>query len=117
MKNTQNSVQIIGNVGKTPEVRELAGGNMVARFRVATHEKVKLGDGTKKSTQWHSVVAWGEHAKYIEKNLTKGARVALEGKLTNRTWEDQEGKKHTVTEIKLNEIMLTETKSVKGQPK
>jgi single-strand DNA-binding protein len=103
----KNSVQIIGNVGSTPAIYELQGGNLVARFTVATHENIRNADGKKESTTWHNVVAWGNNAKYIEKNLNKGASVALEGKLVNRKWEGKDGKKHEITEIKVNEILIT----------
>ncbi|GEM_PF-470224 len=116
MKNLRNSVQIIGNVGNAPAVVELQGGNWVARFSVATHENIKTAEGKKASTQWHTVVAWGNTAKYAEKHLLKGTSVAIEGKLVNRSWEGKDGKKHESTEIKANEILLTNKAVAEDSP-
>lgn len=107
MKNLKNTVQIIGNVGNAPEVRELQGGKMMARFSVATNESYKNATGeTVKNTSWHNVVAWGNTAKYISQYVEKGKQVAIEGKLTNRSFEDKNGDKRFVTEIVLNEVLL-----------
>lgn len=107
MKNLRNSVQIIGNLGSNPEVRELDGGKMVARFSVATNESYKSASGeTVKNTTWHNFVAWGNTAKYISKYFSKGKEVAVEGKLANRSYEDKNGEKRFVTEIVVNEVLL-----------
>ncbi len=107
MKNLKNSVQIIGNVGGAPEVKELNGGKMVARFSVATNESYKSATGELvKNTTWHNFVAWGNTAKYISQFLTKGKEVAVEGKLTNRSYEDKNGEKRFITEIVVNEVLL-----------
>jgi single-strand DNA-binding protein len=110
MKNMRNSVQIIGNVGNAPEIREFKGGKMSARFSVATHESFKNASGEKvQNTQWHQVVAWGGMADYIARNVTKGRTIALEGKLSSRSFEDQEGNKRYVTEIIAGSVLLTGT--------
>ncbi len=107
MKNLRNSVQIIGNVGGAPEVRELEGGKMMARFSVATNESYKNAKGEQISTAtWHNFVAWGANAKYISDFLKKGREVAVEGKLSTRSYQDQNGEKRTVTEIVVNDILL-----------
>lgn len=107
MKNLRNSVQIIGNVGNAPEVRELNGGKMMARFSVATNESYRNAAGeTVKNTTWHSFVAWGNTAKYISEYVAKGREVAVEGKLTSRSYEDKDGQKRLVTEIVVNEVLL-----------
>ena len=107
MKNMRNSVQIIGNVGNTPEVRQLEGGKMMARFSVATNESYKNAKGeTVKNTDWHNFVAWGNQAKIVSDYLSKGREVAIEGKLTTRSFEDKNGEKRYVTEIVVNEVLL-----------
>lgn len=103
----RNSVQIIGNVGNVPEIVEFKGGKMVARFSVATHETFKGAGGEKvESTCWHQVVAWGSMAGYIAKHVTKGRTIALEGKLSSRSFEDRNGKKRYVTEIVASDVLL-----------
>ncbi|MFN5252007.1 MAG: single-stranded DNA-binding protein [Bacteroidia bacterium] len=107
MKNLKNSVQIIGNVGGNPEVKQLDGGKMMARFSVATNESYRTAAGdVVKNTTWHNLVAWGSTAKYISEYLTKGKEVAVEGKLSNRSYEDKNGEKRFVTEIVVNEVLL-----------
>ena len=107
MKNLRNSVQIIGNVGNAPEVRELDGGKMMARFSVATNESYKSSNGeTVKNTTWHNFIAWGPTAKYISQYVDKGKEVAVEGKLTSRSYEDKNGEKRYITEIVVNEVLL-----------
>ncbi len=107
MKNLRNSVQIIGNVGNAPEVRELDGGKMVARFSVATNESYKNASGELvKSTTWHNFVAWGTTAKYVSDYMQKGKEVAVEGKLSSRSYEDKNGEKRYITEIVVNEVLF-----------
>lgn len=114
MKNMRNSVQIIGNVGNTPEVREFKGGKMSVRFSLATHENFKNASGELvKNTQWHQVVAWGSMADYIAKHVTKGRGIAVEGKLNNRSFQDDSGNKRYVTEIIASDILFTGNKSKK----
>lgn len=112
MKNLRNSVQIIGNVGNTPEFKEFNGGKMMARFSVATNEYFKNASGEKtENTTWHNFVAWGNTAKYISENVGKGREVAVEGKLSSRSYEDKNGEKRYVTEIVVNEVLLLGKKS------
>ena len=103
----KNKVQLIGNLGKAPEIKTLDGGKKLARFSVATNESYKDAKGEKVTeTQWHNVVAWGKVAEIAEKYLTKGSEVALEGKLMNRNYTDKEGVKKYVTEVQVNEILM-----------
>ena len=61
-------------------------------------------------TQWHNLVAWGKTAEIADKFLKKGQRVAIEGKLINRSYEDKNGIKRYVTEIVVNELLMLNTK-------
>ena len=111
MNNLRNKVQLIGNIGTTPEIRKLANGKSFARFSLATNESYTNKDGEKvKETQWHNLVAWGKQADIIEKYLSKGKEIAIEGKLTSRSYEDKEGAKKYVTEIVVNELLMLGSK-------
>ena len=57
-------------------------------------------------TQWHNVVAWNKTADIIEKYLEKGNEVAIEGKLTSRSYDTKEGEKRYITEIVINELLM-----------
>src|SRR5687768_12879088 len=96
----KNKVQLIGNLGAAPEVRNLEGDRKVARYSVATHESYRDAKRVKvEETQWHQVVAWGKVAEIAEKHLVKGTEIALEGKLVHRNYTDKDGVKKYVTEV------------------
>ena len=101
------SVQLIGNLGKAPEVKETEAGKKLARFSVATNESYTNVKGEKvKETQWHNVVAWGKVADIAEKYLEKGSEVAVDGKLVTKDYMDKDGNKKYFTEIQVNEILM-----------
>ena len=107
MKTLRNKVQLIGNVGQTPEIKNLESGKKVASFSIATNEFYKNSKGEKvQDTQWHNIVAWGKTAEIVESYVAKGKEIAIEGKLTNRSYENKEGEKRYVTEVVASEILL-----------
>ena len=107
MNTLRNKVQLIGNLGNDPEIINLESGKTLAKFSVATNESYKNASGEKVTdTQWHNVVAWGKTAEIIEKYVTKGKEVAIEGKLTSRSYETKEGEKRYVTEVVCNELLM-----------
>jgi single-strand DNA-binding protein len=111
MNSLRNKVQLIGHLGNDPEVKEFDGGKSVANFRMATSEIYKNKAGEKVTeTQWHNIVAWNGTAKIVEKLLKKGSEVAIEGKLTSRSWDDKDGTKRYITEIVANEVILFKSK-------
>jgi len=112
MKNLRNRVQLIGNLGKDPEIRNLENGKTVANFSMATSETYRNTGGDKiTDTQWHNLVAWGKTAEIIEKYLQKGSEVAVEGKLVHRSYEAKDGQKRYVTEIVVDELLM-----LRGKP-
>ena len=112
MNALRNSVRLIGHLGDNPKMRKLDSEKSVANFSVATNENYRDHDGNKKSeTTWHKLVAWGKQAEVAEKYLKKGTEVAIEGKLTNHSYEDKNGEKHFVTEIVVNEILVLDKKA------
>jgi len=107
MNALQNKVQLIGNLGQDPEIKTLSDGKKVATFSMATSENYRNAAGEKvQETQWHRVVAWGRLAELSEKYLKKGRKVAIEGKLTHRDYEDKEGIRRYVTEVVVSEMLL-----------
>ncbi|MGB1211645.1 single-strand binding protein [Lacinutrix venerupis] len=107
MNTLRNRVQLIGNLGKDPEIVNLESGKKLAKFTLATNESYKNSQGEKIiDTQWHQVVAWGKTADVIEKYMVKGKEVAIDGKLTTRAWEDKDGIKRYTTEVVCNELLM-----------
>lgn len=98
-----NKVILIGNLGRDPEVRYLEGGSAVAKFSVATNENYRDRSGEWQTmTEWHNVVMWRQLAERAEKQLKKGMQVYIEGKLTTRKWQDQNGNDRYSTEVVAN---------------
>ena len=111
MYTLRNKVQLIGNLGNTPEVKTTENGKKLCRFSIATNESYRNTQGDKVTeTTWHQLIAWGAIAEIAEKYLDKGSEVAIEGKLINRNYTDKEGTKRFVTEIQVNELLLLSSK-------
>jgi len=107
MSTLRNKVQLIGNLGNDPEIINLESGKVLAKFSIATNETYKNANGEKVTdTQWHNIVAWGKTATIVENYLTKGKEVAIDGKLTTRSYDTKEGEKRYFTEIVCNELVL-----------
>ena len=107
MNAMKNRVQLIGNVGNEPEIKTFDGGKKLANLTIATNDTYRNDKGDKvEQTEWHKVTAWGKTADIIEKYVTKGKEVAIEGKLTHRSYEDKNGEKRYITEVIVNEILL-----------
>jgi single-strand DNA-binding protein len=107
MNTMQNSVQLIGHLGRNPEIKILDNGNKVAKILLATSEYRKNQNGEKQThTIWHNVSAWGNAASLAEKFLIKGKKVALQGKINNRLYTDKDGVKRNYSEIIVNQIQL-----------
>ncbi len=108
----KNRVQLLGNLGRDPELKEFEGGKRRLRMTVATNEKFEYGPGqSKEDTQWHNVVAWGRTAEQAAEALKKGSYVSLEGRLVHRNYEDKDGQKRYVTEVVMNQFQVVERKS------
>ncbi|MEO6230057.1 MAG: single-stranded DNA-binding protein [Ferruginibacter sp.] len=107
MNALKNKVQLIGNLGNVPEIKNTESGKKLARFSIATNEKFLNSKGEKiTETTWHNLVAWGKMADIAEKYLVKGTEVIIEGKLINRTYNDKDGNKKYITEILVNELLM-----------
>ena len=107
MNTLRNKVQLIGNLGNDPEIITLESGKKLAKFSIATNESYKNAMGEKVTdTQWHNIIAWNKTAEIIEKYVTKGNEIAIEGKLTSRSYESKEGEKKYITEVVCNELFM-----------
>ena len=107
MNAMKNTVQLIGHVGQEPEIKNLDGGKKVANITLATNEVYYKENGDKvEQTEWHRLAAWGKTADIIEKYVTKGIQIGIEGKLTHRSYDDKNGEKRYITEVVVNEVLL-----------
>lgn len=102
-----NKVILLGRLGGDPEVTTLKSGQVVAKFSLATSKSYKDKQGKKvENTQWHNIVMWQPLAQVAEKYLSKGSLVYLEGELTSRSYDDQQGNKRWFTEIVAHELTM-----------
>jgi single-strand DNA-binding protein len=97
----RNQVTLIGNIGNNPKVTSFENGSKVARFNLATTE-FKNG---KKSAEWHSLFAWGNIAQFIENFGTKGKKIAITGKVVNRTYLSPEGETRKISEVEIRHVI------------
>ena len=103
-----NKVILIGNVGKQPEIRYIDK-TPVASFTLATTERAyttRAGVNIPERTEWHNIVVFGSSAEVVEKYVTKGVRLYVEGKLRTRSWEDRNAIKRYVTEIYADDFQI-----------
>jgi single-strand DNA-binding protein len=111
MSRSVNKVTLVGNVGNAPEIRTTANGTKVASLSLATGREWKDGSGTKQEkTEWHKLVVWGTQkgdglAGVVERYVTKGAKLYVEGRIDYRQYE-KDGQTKYVTEIVVDEVVL-----------
>ena len=102
-----NKVQLIGNLGKDPEINVLDGNIPVAKFSVATSESYRNKSGELiTDTEWHSIVLWRGLAELAQKYLHKGSYVYIEGKMKTRHYEDKDGIQKYVTEVIAEQLIM-----------
>lgn len=112
MNTIKNNVRLMGNLGQNPDVKEFEPGKKVARFSIATNEQYTNGKGEKVTeTNWHNCVAWGKTAEIAEKYLKQGSEIAIDGRLTSRSYTNKEGEKKYITEVVVNELLMLGKKS------
>jgi single-strand DNA-binding protein len=106
MNTLRNSVRLVGNLGMDPEVKTFDTNKKLARLSIATNDSYKNDKGERiTDTQWHNLVFWGVQAKLAEDLLKKGDEVAIEGKISNRSYVDKDGVKRYTNEIVVNEFL------------
>ncbi|MBS1572612.1 MAG: single-stranded DNA-binding protein [Bacteroidetes bacterium] len=107
----RNKVTLIGRTGKEVEIVNFENG-LLAKVSLATSDYFTNSKGEKvEDTQWHNLVAYGKTAEIFQKYVTKGKEIAVEGKITYRSYENSEGKKQYSTEIKVEEVVLIGNKN------
>ena len=110
-----NKVQLIGNLTRDPEIRYTNSGTPVATFGVATNKSWKDTNGElKEIAEFHNVVAWNKMAEICQQLLAKGMKVYVEGSLTTRSWEADDGSTRYKTEVRVNDMILLDSKGKQG---
>lgn len=111
MAKSINKVQLIGTLGRDPEVRYMPNGNAVANLSLATDDSYndKTTGQKVEQTDWHRLVVYGKLAEIVQQHIKKGSRAYFEGKLKTREWE-KDGIKHYTTEIVVNDMIMLDGK-------
>ena len=103
----KNQVQLIGNLGATPEITNFESGAKKVRFTLATNEYFTSKDGKKeKKTFWHNLYAWGATANYIAKAGKKGAQLAITGKIVKQNYKSKQGIPRSLTSIEVSKAIV-----------
>lgn len=111
-----NKVILIGNLGADAELKFAPSGDGIMRLRLATTERFKDKNGDKQEkTDWHTVVMFGKRAEALSKLLQKGSRIAIEGRIQTRSWEDKDGSKRYATDVIATDLELLDGKRDGGQ--
>lgn len=106
-----NKVQLIGNLTRDPELRQIPGGQTVATFGIATNFTWNDQSGQKQSkTEFHNIVVWRKLAEICAQYLRKGSKVYIEGRLQTRDWEGEDGVKRYRTEIICENMIMLDRK-------
>lgn len=106
-----NRVQLIGNLTRDPEMKQIPGGTVVASFGVATNFTWKDQSGQQQSkTEFHNIVAWRRLAEICGEYLKKGSKVFVEGRLQTRDWEGEDGVKRYRTEIVIDNMIMLDSR-------
>jgi len=110
-----NKVMLIGNLTRDPEIRYTTGGATVVSFGLATNKSWKNPEGEiQESTEFHNIVAWSKMAEICQQLLAKGMKVYIEGSLNTRSWEDESGSTKYKTEVRVDEMILLDSKGKPG---
>lgn len=106
-----NRVQLIGNLTRDPELRQVPGGQTVASFSIATNFSWTDSSGQKQDKpEFHNIVAWRKLAEIVGQYLRKGSKVFVEGRMQTREWEGEDGVKRYRTEIVADNMIMLDRK-------
>lgn len=112
-----NKVQLIGNLTRDPELKQIPGGQVVVSFGMATNFTWKDQSGERQSkAEFHNIVAWRKLAEICGQYLKKGSKVYIEGRLQTRDWEGEDGTKRYRTEITADNMIMLDSRGGGGAP-
>lgn len=118
MARSLNKVELIGNLTRDPELRYTPQGTAVCTFGLATNRSWVTDSGEKKEeADFHRLVAWNKLAELCSQLLTKGRKIYVEGRLSNRSWTGQDGVQKNITEIVINDMIILDSRREGGEVK
>ena len=108
MARTINRVELLGRVGKEPEMRYTSGGTAVTNLSLATDRQRKDGEST---TDWHRVVCWAKLAETINQYVAKGDRLYVTGRLVYDSYEGEDGQRRYYTEVHARDVVFLDSRN------
>ncbi len=109
--NLRNRVQLIGNLGMQPQVKEFENGKKLARFTLATTDVYKKDGKYVRNTQWHNVVAWNKNVDVlVNREVSAGSEIIVVGSVITNQFTDRNGNSRIVSEITADSIMVRRLK-------
>lgn len=111
-----NRIDLIGNLGKDPQVSESGKGTLRVSFSLAVDRpRSDGGDEGRKETDWFSVIAWGRVAEMCRQSLSKGSWVFISGQLQTRRWQDDKGQWHNITEVIARQVIVLDSREQEAE--
>ena len=110
-----NHIEIMGRLGRDPELRHTQSGTPVASFSLAVDRDFKDKNTGERATDWIDVVAWRSTGEFVSKYFSKGRMAVVEGRLQIREWTDKEGNKRRTAEVVANNVYFADSKPNDGQ--
>lgn len=115
MARSLNRVQLIGNLTRDPELRYTPNGNAVCSFSLATNRSWTTDTGEKREeSEFHRIVSWNKLAEICSQYLTKGRKVYVEGRLSTRSWQGQDGAQRSTTEVVIDDMIILDNRRTEG---
>ncbi|MBE7010990.1 MAG: single-stranded DNA-binding protein [Ruminococcaceae bacterium] len=108
-----NKVVLVGRLARDPELRTTQSGTNVVSFTVACDRRF-VRQGEERQADFISCVAWGKTAEFVSRYFTKGMRIALDGRIQTRSWDDQNGQKRYATEVIAEDVEFAQSKNEVG---
>ncbi len=106
-----NKIMLIGNLGKDPDLSVTPDGTPVTKFSLAVNRVIKSSSGERKEeTEWFNIVAWRQLAEICDKYLHRGSKVYIEGRLTQRKYNDKDGNPRVMVEVIASEMKMLDSK-------
>jgi single-strand DNA-binding protein len=110
MASDLNRVILIGRLTRDPELKYLQNGTAVARFSIANNRRYSTAGEKKEQVSFFDCIAWSKLAEMLTEYCKKGQRIGIEGRLQQRSWDDQEGKKRSSVEIVIDNVQFLSAK-------
>ncbi|HEY1406734.1 MAG TPA: single-stranded DNA-binding protein [Spirochaetota bacterium] len=115
MANDINRVFMIGRLTKDPDLRYTQGGTSVASFSIANNRSYTAQNERKEAVSYFNCIAWGKSGEVIAQHCKKGQRIGIEGRLQQRSWQDQSGQKRNTVEVVVENFQFLDAKGQGGE--